>query len=126
MPIPVAQIPQLCWGRYQRRNAEGRAGIDTANFERVGNFLEVVRWPDYVEMRARRAKTSEWDPTFRGISEAGNLVFLELEERIHSGGGKNTINSPSLYAFDNDGKIRCLQIYLQMKPAHAAVANNGG
>lgn len=97
--------------------ADLAALVDTANFERVGNFLEVVNWREYAELLTQWASTSEWDYSFRRISEAGNLVFLELEERSEAGGRKSTVNSLSVYEFGTDGKLRHLDIYLQMKPA---------
>ena len=91
------------------------AFVATEEFERVGNFMEVVDWNQYVGLLTRWATTSEWDCSFKRITEAGNVVFLELEERSDSGGHKTTINSVSVYAFDDAGLIRHLDIYLQMK-----------
>ena len=79
-------------------------------FERVGNFKEVMTWPGYVAFLAAWMPTSDWECSFRRISEVGNLVFLELEERM--GGG--AVNSASIYEFDDAGMIRHLDIYLQM------------
>lgn len=80
------------------------------DFERVGNFKEVMTWGEYSAFLAAWMPTSDWECSFRRISEVGNLVFLELEERM--GGG--AVNSASIYEFDDAGKIRHLDIYLQM------------
>jgi hypothetical protein len=42
------------------------------------------------------------------------VVFLELEERCGAGEGAAAVNSVSVYEFDVAGKIRHLDIYLQM------------
>jgi hypothetical protein len=103
--------------------AELAALVDTARFERVGNFLETMNWDDYVALLTPWAKETDYDFTFRRISEVGNLVFLELEERSEAAGRKSTVRSLSLYEFGDDGKLRHLDIYLQMKPADEAVTN---
>ena len=41
-------------------------------------------------------------------------MFLELEERVRAGDFSNVVNSVSVYEFDDAGKIRHLDIYLQM------------
>jgi hypothetical protein len=85
-------------------------------FERVGNFLEVMSWRDYVAFLTRWAKGSEWECSFKRISESDGVVFLELEERSRVGEHKSVINSASIYEFNSAGKLRHLDIYLQMKP----------
>ena len=42
------------------------------------------------------------------------MVFLELEERVKVGDFSSVVNSVSVYEFDGDGRIRHLDIYLQM------------
>ena len=52
--------------------------IDTARFERVGNFKEVMNWQQYIDFLCQWAQHSEWDCSFKRITEQGNTVFLEL------------------------------------------------
>ena len=46
--------------------------IDTENFVRVGNFKEVMNWQDYIAFLTSWAGSSEWDCSFRRVTEAGN------------------------------------------------------
>jgi hypothetical protein len=84
-------------------------------FERVGNFLEVMRWPDYAAFLTKWATSSEWEYSFKRITEKDRVVFLELEERSKVGEHRSVVNSVSVYEFNNAGKLRHLDIYLQMK-----------
>lgn len=88
--------------------------VDTARFERVGNFKEVMTWDDYVGFLTPWAMHSEWDCSFRRVTAGDNVVLLELEERSTVGGASNVVNSVSVYEFDAAGKIHHLDIYLQM------------
>lgn len=88
--------------------------IDTENFVRVGNFKEVMDWGEYVSFLTNWATSSEWDSTFKRVTEVGNVVFLELEERSRIGDFSNSVNSVSVYEFDAGGKISRIDVYLQM------------
>jgi hypothetical protein len=90
-----------------------RVAVD--EFERVGNFLEVMRWPDYVGFLSKWATSSEWECSFKRITEKERVVFLELEERSKVGEHRSVVNSMSVYEFNDAGKLRHLDIYLQMK-----------
>jgi len=83
-------------------------------FERVGNFKEVMNWPDYVEFLTGFATSTDWECSFKRITEANRVVFLELEERIRVDAFNSTVNSLSVYEFDGSDRIRHLDIYLQM------------
>lgn len=85
-------------------------------FERVGAFKEVMRWSDYVEFLTNWATSSEWDCSFKRITETANVVFLELEERSKIGDFESVVNSLSVYEFTDDGRIRHVDLYLQMTP----------
>jgi limonene-1,2-epoxide hydrolase len=83
-------------------------------FERVGTFLEVQGWEQYTEMLTRWATaTDSFETTVRRISETGNLVYYEIEERHHRGGRVHAVNSLTVFEFDDAGKIRHLDVYLQ-------------
>ena len=80
-------------------------------FERVGNFKEVLRWDEYVAFLTKWAPKADWECSFKRITERPDgVVLIELEERM--GGG--AVNSLSVYEFDDGGKVRHLDIYLQM------------
>jgi hypothetical protein len=84
-------------------------------FERIGNFKEVMNWQDYITFLTGWAKTSEWEGSFKRITEGPSLVLLELEERSKVGEYGNVVNSVSAYGFNTAGKIKHLDIYLQME-----------
>jgi hypothetical protein len=88
--------------------------VDTENFLRVGAFKEEMDWAGYVGFLTGWATTSEWECTFKRITEHGDLVFLELEERSTVGDFNSVVNSLSSYEFSDDGRIRRLDLYLQM------------
>jgi len=89
--------------------------VSVDEFERVGAFKEVMTWSDYVEFLTNWATSSEWECSFRRITETDGLVFLELEERSRIGDFSNAVNSLSVYEFDGAGKIRHIDLYLQME-----------
>lgn len=88
--------------------------IATDEFERVGNFKEVMSWQDYVNFLTGWAMSSEWECSFKRVTEQGNLVFLELEERSRIGDFSSTVNSATIYDFNAAGKVRHLDVFLQM------------
>jgi hypothetical protein len=88
--------------------------VDTDNFTRVGNFKEVMTWPEYVSFLTNWASSSEWECSFRRITEHGNVVFLELEERSRVGAFSNAVNSMTVYEFTEAGSIARIDVYLQM------------
>jgi hypothetical protein len=90
--------------------------VAVAEFERVGAFKEVMKWPDYVEFLTSWAISSEWECSFKRITESGGRVFLELEERSEVGDFSSVVNSLSVYEFTNDDRIRRIDLYLQMTP----------
>jgi hypothetical protein len=83
-------------------------------FERVGTFLEVQNWQQYTEMLTQWGSTiGRFETTVRRITESGQLVYYEVEERHHRGDHVHVVNSMTVFAFDDDGKIRHLDVYLQ-------------
>lgn len=89
--------------------------VDTANFHRVGPFKDEMDWAGYVEFLTGWASTSEWECTFKRVTEHGDLVFLELEERSVVGDYRSVVNTLSVYGFNDDGRIVRLDVYLQME-----------
>lgn len=88
--------------------------IAVDDFERVGTFLEVQDWQQYTEMLTRWASaTDSFETTVRRISETGHLVYYEIEERHRRGDGVHVVNSLTVFEFDDAGRIRHLDVYLQ-------------
>lgn len=88
--------------------------VDTARFQRVGVGKEVQDWAAYVEFLTGWATTSEWEGSFKRITEIGSLVFQELEERSRIGDFSSVVNTLSVFEFDADQRIVHLDMYLQM------------
>ncbi|MBX6388034.1 MAG: hypothetical protein IRZ08_03370 [Frankia sp.] len=85
------------------------------SFERIGPFKEVMNWSEYAEFLTQWAQRSEWECSFKRVTEIGNLVLLELEERSTVAGFSSAVNSATTFEFDADGKIVNLAVYLQMQ-----------
>jgi hypothetical protein len=81
-------------------------------FERVGCWLEVQRWPEYVEFLTQWAMHSQWECSFRRVTEKDGVVFLELEERSVVGEHKSAVFSCTVYEFNDAGKLKHLDIVL--------------
>ncbi len=88
--------------------------VDVAEFERIGNFKEVMNWTEYVGFLTNWAASAEWEGSFKRVSEIDGVVFLELEERSKIGDFESVVNSVSVYEFTDDDKIRHIDVYLQM------------
>jgi hypothetical protein len=88
--------------------------VDTENFLRVGAFKEEMDWQTYADFLTGWATTSDWECTFKRITDHDGLVFLELEERSVVGEFRSVVNSLSVYEFGADDRIRRLDLYLQM------------
>lgn len=90
------------------------------DFERIGNFKEVMSYQNMKGFLKQWCLTSHWEGSFKRVHEHDNVVILELEERNTYNGVTNIVNSVSVYEFNNDGKLRHLDVYLQMPPMDAA------
>ncbi len=83
-------------------------------FERIGTFLEVQNWQQYTDMITGWARATEsFETTVLRISEIDSLVYFEIEERHFRAGGVNVVNSMTVFEFNDEGKIRRLNVYLQ-------------
>jgi hypothetical protein len=91
------------------------AMVATEEFVRVGNFKETMNWREYTQFLTRWAAGAAWECSFKRITEAPSLVFLELEERSTMGEHRSVVNSVSVYGFNKTGKLDRLDIYLQME-----------
>ena len=86
------------------------------DFERVGTFMEVQDWRQYTEMITRWASaTDKFETTVRRVSELPGVVYFEVEERHSRSDATHVVNSLTVFEFDDDGKIRHLDVYLQQK-----------
>jgi hypothetical protein len=88
--------------------------IAVDEFERVGNFKEVMNWPEYVNFLTSWAPNAEWECSFKRITETPGRVLLELEERSKVGDYQSVVNSATVFEFNDAGKIRHIDLYLQM------------
>ena len=100
--------------------------VDVENFQRIGNFKEVMDWDAYIDFLTPWAMGSEWECSFKRVTERGDTVFLELEERARIGDFSNVVNSMSVYEFNDAGKIHHVDIYLQMEPLPADIQGGLG
>ncbi|TMK87258.1 MAG: hypothetical protein E6G57_11010 [Actinobacteria bacterium] len=84
------------------------------DFERVGTFREVQDWKQYTGMLTGWASSvDKFETSVQRITEAANLVFFEIEERHYGGGDVLVVNSMTVFDFDDHGRIRRLNVYLQ-------------
>ena len=91
--------------------------LDVDQFERVGTFLEVQNWAQYSEMLTGWASgIDSFETEIHRISEISNLVYFEIEERHHVGDQTVVLNSLTVFEFDDAGKIRHLDVFMQKAP----------
>ena len=91
------------------------AMVATEAFERIGIWREVMNWPQYVGFLTKFASAKGFESTVRRITETANLVFYEIEEHHIKDGRVNIVNSMNVFEFDDDGRIRHLDVYIQGK-----------
>jgi hypothetical protein len=96
------------------------AMIAVSEFERTGVWRETMSWEDYLDFMVPWAEAKDFDTRLRRITEVGNLVFFEIEEHHTRDGEVAVVNSMNVYEFDDDGKIRHLDVYLQGQLGSAA------
>ncbi len=87
--------------------------IAVNEFERIGIYREKMTWGDYLDFMVPWAEWKDFDTRLRRITEVGNIVFFEIEEHHIKDGGVTIVNSMNVYEFNDDGKIRHLDVYLQ-------------
>ena len=86
-------------------------------FERMGPFLDVQDWPQYTEMVNGWAQgVQSFETTVRRVAELSNRVYFEVEERHLYGQDWLVVNSMNVFEFNEDGKVRRLDVYLQSPP----------
>lgn len=86
-------------------------------YERVGTFLEEQDWPAYADMLLQWASgIDSFESHTRRISEVDNLVFYETEERHFKGDASGILNSLTVFEFDDDRRIRRMDVFMQKAP----------
>lgn len=88
--------------------------VATDAFERIGNFKEKVTWDQYDDLLTMWGKSTVWDFTVRRVTEGTDYCVLELAERATYPDRYEEYNSVSVYEFDALGKLRHLDVYLQL------------
>lgn len=85
-------------------------------FKRVGAYLEELDWPAYTQFLTSWAGGgTRFEFTQFHVTEAGNAVFQEIEERHYRGDEFIRKNVIAVYRFTESGKIRHLDIYEQAR-----------
>ena len=86
------------------------------DFKRVGAYLEELDWAAYTEFLTGWASGgTRFEFTQFHITEVGDAVFQEIEERHWRGDQFIRKNVIAVYRFTDDGRIRHLDIYEQAK-----------
>jgi hypothetical protein len=92
------------------------AFVDPVAFKRVGAYLEELDWETYKTfLTSWAAGGTHFDMTVFHMTEAGNVVFQEIEERHHRGPEFIRKNVMAVYRFNAEQKIVHLDIYEQAK-----------
>jgi hypothetical protein len=94
--------------------------IAVDEFERVGIYRESMTWSEYLDFMVPWAQSKDFDTRHRRITEAGDLVFFEIEEHHVREGRDTIVNSMNVYRFDDEGRICHLDVYLQGQLGSAA------
>jgi hypothetical protein len=90
--------------------------IAVDQFRRVGAYLEEFDWHEYRRfLTGWTAGGTRFEFTQFFISEIGNAVFQEIEERHYRGEQFIQKNVIAVYRFTEDRKIHRLDIYEQAK-----------
>jgi hypothetical protein len=90
--------------------------IEPGEFKRVGAYLEELTWPAYREfLTGWVAGGTRFEMTEFRVSEVGDTVFQEIEERHHRGDQFIRKNVIAVFRFNDRKKIVHLDIYEQAK-----------
>ncbi len=85
-------------------------------FKRVGAYLEELTWDDYTHFLTGWASGgTRFEMTEFYVTEVGDTVFQEIEERHYRGDTFIRKNVIAVYRFTKDSKIRHLDIYEQAR-----------
>lgn len=86
--------------------------IDAKRFVRRGNERDELDWPAYrVLLEQWGAHSGLYEKRLHRASEAGNVVYLDLDERaVAKDGTETTLRSISIYEFDEADRIVAVDI----------------
>ena len=85
------------------------------DFHRDGAYLEELDWDEYVAFLTQWAGSTRFEMTVFRVSEIGNVVVQEIEERHYRGETFILKNVVAVYEFNEERKIRYLGIYEQAR-----------
>jgi hypothetical protein len=90
--------------------------VDVEQFKRVGAYLEELDWADYTRfLTGWSSGGTRFEMTQFHVTEVGDAVFQEIEERHYRGDEFIRKNVIAVYRFTPQGTIRHLDIYEQAK-----------
>jgi hypothetical protein len=90
--------------------------VDPVAFKRVGAYLEELDWETYKEFLTGWGKGgTRFEMTVFQMSEVGNTVFQEIEERHWRGEEFIRKNVIAVFRFNAENRIIHLDIYEQAK-----------
>jgi hypothetical protein len=97
--------------------------LEVDRFKRVGAYLEELDWPQYREfLSGWVAGGTRFEMTEFHVSEIGNTVFQEIEERHYRGDEFIRKNVIAVYRFSECNKLVHLDIYEQAKDSGRWIA----
>jgi len=97
--------------------------LDADEFRRVGAYLEELNWPDYRKfLTGWVGGGTRFEMTVFYITEIGNAVFQEIEERHYRGDEFIRKNVMAVYRFNDRNKIIHLDIYEQARDSGQWIA----
>ena len=90
--------------------------IDPVKFKRVGAYLEELTWAQYRDfLTSWTGGGTRFEMTEFHITEIGDAVFQEIEERHYRGDEFIRKNVIAVYRFNDQNKIIHLDIYEQAR-----------
>jgi hypothetical protein len=90
--------------------------VEVDEFKRVGAYLEEFNWPEYRKfLTGWVGGGTRFEMTVFHITEIGNAVFQEIEERHYRGDTFIRKNVMAVYRFSDRNKIMHLDIYEQAR-----------
>jgi hypothetical protein len=87
--------------------------IDAKRFVRRGNERdEEMDWPAYRAMLDQwNGHSGKYEKHFHRATEAGNVVYLDLDERsVADDGSESSLRSISIYEFDESDRIVAVDV----------------
>jgi hypothetical protein len=107
--LKESDSPGEAWGPLEEL-------VDVDDFVRQGVFLtdkpETIDWQTYKTYIEQYGLETQWEATLRYITEQGNRVVLELEERNTIKGFTHIANTVMAYGFNDEGRVKTLEVYV--------------